>query len=572
MYRMFSVVVLGTALLAQDQSSPNRFVPKDAQFVLRIGAPAQWQHSFAGTKLAKLLQGQTLGPLVHQLTQGFEAGVAEAKQEGKLAPELIDGLLHDYRGETLIAGALDAEDLMAAMSEDRPPGGWVVVSMTPDGKFDLPGLATALGKLAEEEGNDLRDLTVGDHRLRIGTDGPVQITAPFLADGQLVMVLGTDLEAMLPKVLAADNRAELPTGNGPLFLHLDGGTLVDVFLEAMGKQLEAQGSMVPFDVVQVLRDIGLGAIGNLQLSLQPAGEHLRVDMDLQFRGDNLGLLAAAVGEATAPKLLRYVPPGAESFSVAAFDLGALWQAVGKIWEGLGDQVPMSFADVQQQFAESMKVRLQEDLLGHLGKELLMLQDSGAQMAAIADMNEDEPDPSAMFAGYCIGLRLQDGKAFGESFETMLRARGLHAARKTEDYQGQKIHKLKLGGVFDIEYAITDDLLAISLGSSEASQKNLRGVLDQKRAGAAAATEGVQKLLAGLPEGYNGVSVASLSSTFAGVAKLGATIKERGEMTPEGEMVFQVLGPLADEMQRLGIGSMAASMLATKQGIRYVWHW
>src|SRR5204862_200381 len=82
-------------------------------------------------------------------------------------------------------------------------------------------------------------------------------------------------------------------------------------------------------------------------------------------------------------------------------------------------------------------------------------------------------------------------------------RGLHAARKTEEYAGTKVHRLRVG--VEIEYAVTDDLLLLGFGNSAGAQKSLRAVLDERAARAAGKpaaepTAGVKERLTRLPDG------------------------------------------------------------------------
>ena len=122
-----------------------------------------------------------------------------------------------------------------------------------------------------------------------------------------------------------------------------------------------------------------------------------------------------------------------------------------------------------QFETQFRVRLKEDMIDHLGDELLMVT---------ADEPEDLFDEDAVQA-QCIGIALRDSKSFAESFETMLRSRGLHAARKTEDYRGFTVRRLSVLGMLELSYAITDR--AFLLGINQEGAAALRTVLDEEQA-------------------------------------------------------------------------------------------
>src|SRR5262249_34928217 len=139
------------------------------------------------------------------------------------------------------------------------------------------------------------------------------------------------------------------------------------------------------------------------------------------------------GVRTRPRLLAFVPPAADQFSASAVDFAAVWTALAKVWDGVADVVPLKREDAEQAFERACKVRLKEDLIDHLGKEVLTVKG-----AADAEPGDAEPNGSEMtammgaFRGMCIAVSLRSGAAFGESLEKLVRARGLHAARKTED--------------------------------------------------------------------------------------------------------------------------------------------
>jgi len=75
-------------------------------------------------------------------------------------------------------------------------------------------------------------------------------------------------------------------------------------------------------------------------------------------------------------------------------------------------VPITFDDAMQGFAEATKVRLKEDLIDQLGKEILMVQDVAAAMSS--DPADLEENPAAMFRGSVFGISLRDGKAAGRA--------------------------------------------------------------------------------------------------------------------------------------------------------------
>ena len=224
-------------------------------------------------------------------------------------------------------------------------------------------------------------------------------------------------------------------------------------------------------------------------------------------------------------------------------------------------------------AEELKVRLKEDLLDHLGGELMALSDA----SEIADEDEagNPANPLAAINGQCMVLSLRDGAAFGKSVETMLRARGLHAARKTEEYQGAKVHRMTLAGVLELEYAITDDMLLLALGRSESARASLRGVLDAKASGTATELPAAVKAhLDAAPAGWCGVGVTRPADTMMGIgqAMVGLVAMSGGGEADQLGMVADVLQALAGEMKRLGVDTSVGFLYSGPKGVGYRLRW
>jgi hypothetical protein len=556
--RVLTLLAFCTALAAQDRPAADRFVPKDSCLVVRVGAPAVWQQRFAKTQLAKLLQGPTMAPLMTQLDKALDGALDEVRGSGTFDADLLQKLRTDYRGEIVASLQVDFDDLGAAMEENRPPRMSAVIALAPDGSSDLGALGTALCKLIEEMGTeaqrDLRDVTIGEHKLRAAFNPGAQVTLPAMIDDHLVMVVATDLEAMGQKLLGADERAGTAVaGSSPLHLHADLRAGGQALLKVLEQQMTDSGA--PFDGGQVLRDTGLMSLHALSMTIDAEDSHLVATTDMTVDRENLGVFGLLMVDRGRPKLMRYVPPAAESWSTSGIDVGALLTTVAKIWGGLGEVAPMSYDDAMAAFTEAMKVRLREDLIDHIGNDLLIVSDVGAQVEAIAE--DDEENPFAALGGMCFAVSLKDGKKFGEALETALRARGLHAARKSEEYQGTKVHALRLAGAVELEYAVTDDLLLLVPGAGEASRQYLRGVLDARAAGGHELSEDLQKRLEGVREGWNGITVTPVDAMLEMIADTFGALRD---LDPSGapfdvDMVIDVCNGAVKDLRQLGLHTM-----------------
>lgn len=565
MHRLFPSLLLAAALAAQTSAQPalNRFVPADSCLVARIAAPAKWQKVFARTQVGKLIDGPTLAPVWEKARQGLTSAMDRMRQSGEFDADLLQRFLDQYAGDYVVSLQVDWDDLGASMMEDRPPAFSLVVALTPDGAFDLAALSTAIETAVEKSEarrKPLRDLTVGDLRLRItADDGPMQGSLPAMVDGHLVMLLGADLEKSAGRLLAADKRYDGSLADKPFFLHAQLDQVVPKFMAALDEQV---GAMMPFDLVQMLTDLGLGSLAGLSVSIDAIDKQMGTEFELSFAGDP-GYFGMFLVD-KQPTMLRFVPANANWFSVSQMDINVLYGVVAKVWGQLAGQVPMSLEDAEAAFAESSKVRLKEDLLAHLGTELLTLQ------AEAPEAELDEDDPFAALGGSCFAMALRDGKTFGQSLETALRSHGLHAARKTEDYGDAKIHRLRLAGLFELEYAVTDDMVLITPGKNEGASQNLRAILDARKAGADASRPAVlQKVLADLPAGWTGVSVApfdGMARTLMNYVELAASQADDEDSSAMLEEVLSTVRGLLEDAKRLGLEHAVGTTYTTSKSL------
>ncbi|MCU0866596.1 MAG: hypothetical protein MUC36_22655 [Planctomycetes bacterium] len=574
--RTLPLLAIPTLLAALPaQGDPFRFVPGNSALVVRMAAPAKWQQRFAQTQVAKLADGETMGPMLAQMRKGFDDAIEQLRQSGEFDADLVEQLVTKYQGDIVMSVQVDFAKLMAAIEDGAPPPVSVVVALSPDGSYDLAGLAKAVEKSAEEnsDGDPIGDLTVGDLKLRVGGDDEMQVSLPTMIDGHLVMLASPQLEKSAAMLLASSDRFSADgQGGQPLFVHMQLGSAMPMLLDFMSAEMDSEGA--PFDFGKVMRGFGLGSLESFTMTIDAEGKHLAGDLSVQMNGNERGLIAMVAGGTTAPKLLRLVPPGSESFSVSTFALAPLYETVGKLWGEFEEAAGMDWNEAQTAFAESMKVRLKEDLVDHLGTEMLSLADLAAQAEA---MDPDEDDPMAAIGSSCIGIGLRNGKAFAASLESMLRSQGLHASRKTEDYQGNKIYRLPLGGLIEVEYCVTDELLLLAIGKGESARQSLRGVLDA-RANPAAEGEVPTKIkatLATMPAGWHSLQATSMSGMMAMMAGAmeGAMMQAMGgEVPAEAEMAMQMVRGLGADMKRLGIETMVATSYSTANSLRTVMRW
>lgn len=554
------------ALPAQDKS-PFRFVPADANFVVRISSPAKWQQQFAKAQITKLFQSQTLAPMVGMMQEGYAQAIEELRGEGTIDADLIDALVTTYTGDIVIAAKVDLSNLEEIMQTGEQPEFEVVMSLSPDGSFDLAKIAAEVEKAADKNPpsrGKVRELSVGNLKTRIleQDDGP-NMSLPTLVDGHLVMFLGSKLEPQINRAIAATGHFTGGNATASMFVHAELGSLMKAMTSAMGAAMDMQGA--PFDVAEMMRTLGLESMQNFDMSIAADGERVQIDTELGLAGE-LGLFGAMVSDQPSLKLLRVVPDDVD-FNLMTVDAKVLFETVGKVWKAMGDEAPMSWDDAMAQANEATKVRVKEDLFDHLGAQMLFLNPA-AKDGAEEEEPRSEIDAVLQMLPGCMAIELKNGKAFGESMETMIRSLGMQAARKTEEYQGHKVYKLNVGGMLQVEYAVTDDMLLLSLRNDESGQRTLRSVLDASKAAEGGMPARIKSLVAGLPEGWTGIAVASMSEGFKSAAKAMQLQAQMGEnMPPQVEMMLGMMQSLGEEMKRLGIDKTVTTTYTSKSGLR-----
>lgn len=554
------------ALPAQDKS-PFRFVPADANLVVRLSAPSKWQQQFAKAQITKLFQSQTLAPMVGMMQQGYSQMIEGLRGQGTVDADLIDALVTTYTGDIVVAAKVDLSNLEELMQTGERPEFEVMISLSPDGSFDLAKIAAEIEKAADKNPpsrGKVRELSVGNLKTRMLENDDVSMTLPSLVDGHLVAFFGTKLEPQVNRAMAATGHFTGGNDAASMFVHLELGGLMKAMTSAMGAAMDMQGAT--FDVAEMMRTLGLESVQNFDMSLAADGERLQVDYEIGLAGE-LGLFGALVADQPSTKLLRAVPDDVETFGLMTLDAKVLFATIAKAWKVMGDEAPMSWDDAMAAASEATKVRMKEDVVDHLGAQVLMLTPTSKDGAE--DESEGNPIQMALQTMPVMAIELKNGKAFAESLETMLRSAGLHAARKTEEYQGQKVYKLSVGGMAQIEYAVTDDMLLLSVRNDEVGARALRSALDARKSAEGEMPARIKNMVAGMPEGWTGLSVMSMSETFKSFTKAMQMQMEMGaeELPPQAEMVFGMLQSLGEEMKRLGIDRAVGTTHTSKNGMR-----
>jgi hypothetical protein len=510
-----SLAVVTAAPRAQEPESadPWSLIPEDAFLVAWCDGPAKLREAFAGTRLGRAVGGPEMSGKLAPLLETLRAELENAGLDQETAEKTI----REYGGRVLFAFGFDFDKLAAAAfaGRSRSPVSesdfWMLMVLAADGQTDFEQLLRMTeersAQKAQEQGVELVDLRVAGKVVRAerGEGQEPEGTLPFLWGGNLVMIGGADLERAVERSLLpagktmADRAIARASGNAGMWVATQGA------MSAFFARLEEEAPD-PDAIRAALDATGIRAFDTMSFTAEPAGEHMRFEMRGDFTEDASGLLGAFMVESDEPpRALDLVPVQRESWSVSRWDPQALYSAFGEIADAITPFTGRTRTDLEDAFAEFTRVRLAEDLIAHLGGELLNVSD-GTPIDFGDLENEGELE-----GGACWGVTLDDPQAFGASLEKMIRSRGLHVSRKSEDYRGFAVQRLAFGRL-QVYYTVSERALLVGLG--EAGAQQVRAVLDEERDRAegkprAALPAEIQRRLEHAVSGWNGLGAGSM---------------------------------------------------------------
>lgn len=561
------------ALHAQQTPDVFRFLPPAATAVVRLQGPAAWRTELATTGIAKVLASKPVGESLDQFLAAAAAAL-ELDAAGRAKVAAVWEKLADHRGEIVVGAAVE----LAGLQPRQWPPTTVSLAIFGDGHTDLEALGKALTAClptAAAGAAPVETLPLHGHTLPVHRFGDWAMTEPFLHDGALLVLCGNDLAARAEQVLAPrpEPFAAAPElRRGVLGVQIDGKVSVAQLLEA-AKNVPGRPD-VP--LATLAEQAGLLSFERLVYSIFADGKYLGQELGLEFGSQPRGGFDVVFPvRDQRPALLRLLPAGTANFQAAQFDLDALHEIYAQMTALLGDELPMTREQIEATFTEYTKLRLQEDLLALIGGEYLQIDDFHVQRREDGEA-EDDPLREVGEAGSCFLVHLRNGAQLAKNVEKALRARGLHAGRKSEDYAGTRIHRLKLLGSLPIEYAFAGDVFVGSFGGDGPSQL-LRRVLDAQVAvtGGAVPAElhpGILARLDGLPADWSGLEsgemvevvdwlATSFESIEAGLGGQGMTL---ADLDGVYHLVPGLLRSLRGEVLRHGADVAVTATYSTKR--------
>jgi hypothetical protein len=454
--------------------------------------PDGWRQRFAPTNLGSLLDSQAGRALWEpDLTPMLGMWQHLVGDQAKFEPAR-DRLL-GYGGRMRLAvwlgeGDLGHRDVFA-----------VALVLEGDGRTDLSALAGDLAQLQRELDGEWAETDVGGSKLRVLTHGSDAMTAPITGEHEVLCVMASQerLAATLAnaRALAAGGTGKPPAPNTPALR-------IEVALPALVAMAQAtRGGLGGGEQWATMKALGVECLGPLVLTLATAGPHVQFEAAQAFPAGPNGLFAAFFPPAVTVPALQHLLPKDGSWKIGRFDLTALYAAVEQV--AAANDVDLD--EMRKEMHDEMGIDLRDDLLAHVGDEVLFL---GSPLHDVDRLAE---------TAWSLAFRLRDRGAFEKGLDTALAHSKPALSREATIEDGDaKLHRYGNMFGYDLWFAVGGNLFAIAGGSD--AEERLKSLFHaEKAATPAAATDApvLPKTLASLgrhlPAGLNGIASGDLDS-------------------------------------------------------------
>lgn len=430
--------------------------------VLEVAGPARWQSLVRPTNLGTLLGSEDGARVLAPVITAIES---QWSLFGAKGPTEVRQRMLGYGGTLRLLAWYRMDDPTEESAE-------FVLLAGPDGTTDLDLLGTDLATLTEHAESGW---TVGDP-VRIG--GSVGI--PVSRTGDLERCVG------LARAHGDDKDAAGTTAGPARLARLrwNVATAYDAWQQVRPDE-------------EPPRSLGLASIDALELTLAPAGPHLRGEFTLQFRSPDRGIFGAMFPEQPGmPKLARAITASATPWNVTRFDFAGFYRAVlGSIAEAMDQPV--------EQFEEQAEQELGINpgaLFDALDGELLVLGD------AFGMEGEDEEAVSA----FAVGIR--DRKAFVAALEDLLRI-GKGTVNVLERKEQDGVLRLRIGSGIGIaaQVRVGADHALFVLNDRSGEQADAMQAAIAAADGKPSLPLAVANVLDQAPPGHHGMGMLSVSA-------------------------------------------------------------
>ncbi len=473
------------AVAAQEDATP----PKPLVRAHAAG-PSRWHQEFLATNLGGLLAAKESGPFTGKWIAMLRGGL------GPLGQDKTWAALRDYRGW------FDLEVFVQYDKTAAPPERVLaVLRLGPDQDTDLQVLIEPLTELLSGRSVEKGEVRVGERSFPILESGSEAITIPFVRNGALAVALSTDLETDMPRALAAlDRMAAVPAVDRrpPFGMTLDLSQVAELSFEGRPKDHDER------KIGQLLW--GIESIGDLELTVRPAGPQVMIELAASWSDDERGLFKGLFPDVQGkPEIVRLIPDDAKHWKAGRLRLDRLIDTAI-------DGVSMMFgskdrAEVDAEIRKEFGFHPVDDVLVHFGDEVLIVGRTVGQGDGLDDL----------IRGACFAFELEDSKAFHERWPAMRdKLMSSVCMEWSEEDSGAEV-PIASGPSFIGELltvAANKDYAFLAFGiDGNAVLKDV--VLQSGKPAAERKMRDVERVLRHAPTGLNGYAMADVRDIVAG---------------------------------------------------------
>jgi hypothetical protein len=484
-----------STVTAQDEFESS--LPEDTLFFLSVDHPRDLLTAFQATSWGQMFADSELASARDGLQKVLNQFVADAREHLGFDPteilQMVEGsvalcVLDLFDPE--VTASLDPDNTNPAVARLADVGqqgegllahiDQLFESLVEEGRFiqsteELFGTdVTVLSEASEQHDSVLRYGILGTTYVMTSSSGELEAKQYH---AQLLEGLSSNVEDSLQQneefqvSLAAQEERGVR-----VFLNLGG--LIQRLVEIRTREDE---EFADFATELGLR--GLSAASGL-LSFEDSALRLRLDCGFSGQGMIQGLLQTLCKPGKFHSV-AVTPPDILSLAALRLDLEA---GLTQLIQLLGDD-GLQPAD-EEQMQEFLGFHWRNDLLPLLEGEFSFQVGTVAPEEALPG-TEDSP------TNWCVLLSLKDGPGFRTLLDGVLRKRGMHVARRKQEFLGFDVYVVPVFPPFSVIYAVLEDLVVLSM-----SPTMVQDVLRRKAnpdLPALGNSEGFQEALKILPE-------------------------------------------------------------------------
>ncbi len=228
----------------------------------------------------------------------------------------------------------------------------------------------------------------------------------------------------------------------------------------LGRVIAAADAEGEFDenAKAFIENLGIDALKTLACTIGFPGGRMTSDFELSWSGQghltNILTTLLTTGPFVTPKL---VPAEAIQMQAWHMDVAPTIDAVLALTRDVSPDDAAEAEAMMQMFFEQSDFNVRTDLIENLAGEF------GFFTARVEDEAESLPGQEEDPQNFAAMITLKDGTKFEGALDSLVRAQGLHASRKREEFQGVNVFVVPLPFLFvNLHYAVLNDMLVVSL--------------------------------------------------------------------------------------------------------------